>query len=86
MARPSRILVPNLVRHVMSRGNGKMRIFLDDTDYRHFRYFFGEVIQRFDIECWNYCIMPNHYHATVQPRQPNLSIAIRHLNGMYAQW
>ena len=30
--------------------------------------------------------MPNHYHATLQPSRPNLSEAIRRLNGVYAQW
>ena len=30
--------------------------------------------------------MPNHYHATLQPSQPNLSEALRRLNSVYARW
>lgn len=63
-----------------------MTIFLDDTDYRQFVYLLGEVSEEYRIECWNYCVMPNHYHATLCPSRPNLSAAIRRLNGAYAQW
>lgn len=86
MARAPRIQAPDLIRHVMSRGNGRMSIFLDDTDYRQFVYLLGDVVEEFDVECWNYCLMPNHYHATLQPTRPNLSQAIRRLNSAYAQW
>ena len=70
----------------MARGNGRMRIFLDEADYCHFVYVLGDVVEGFAIECWNYCLMPNHYHATLQPTRPNLSEAIRRLNSVYAQW
>jgi len=70
----------------MSRGNGKMQIFLDDGDYRHFVHLLGETVEGLGIRCWNYCVMPNHYHVTVQPTRPNLSEAVRKLNSTYAQW
>ena len=63
-----------------------MQIFLDETDFRHFMNLFREVVEDFEIECWNYCVMPNHYHATLRPNQPNLSEAIQHLNSEYAKW
>ena len=63
-----------------------MAIFLDDVDYRQFVHLLGDVLDRFAIECWNYCVMPNHYHITLQPREPNLSEAMRQLNSRYAQW
>jgi len=63
-----------------------MQIFLDDGDYKHFVYLLGDIIEEFGIECWNYCLMPNHYHATLRPTQPNLSEAMRRLNSIYAQW
>jgi REP element-mobilizing transposase RayT len=70
----------------MSRGNGKMAIFLDDRDYRKFVFLLGETVSSFQLKCWNYCAMPNHYHLTLQPTLPNLSEAIRRLNSEYAQW
>ena len=46
-----------------------MSIFLDDMDYRHCVYFLGDIVEQFEIECWNYCLMPNHYHATLRRRE-----------------
>ena len=63
-----------------------MTIFLDDTDYRCFVYLLGDVFEALHVECWSYCAMPNHYHATLRPTAPNLSEAIRLLNSRYAQW
>ena len=70
----------------MARGNGRMTIFLDDRDYREIVYLLGEVVGRYALQCWNYCIMPNHYHLTVLPTRANLSEAIRYLNGEYGKW
>jgi REP element-mobilizing transposase RayT len=86
MARPLRIQSPDFIRHVMARGNGKMRIFVDDVDYRRFVYLLGDTLESSSIRCWNYCLMPNHYHLTVQPTHPNLSAAIRRLNSRYGLW
>ena len=86
MGRSIRIQAPDLIRHVMSRGNGRQTIFLDDRDYRQFLYLLSEIVTECKIECWNYCVMPNHYHATLQPTLPNLSEAIRRLNSSYALW
>src|ERR1041384_7012400 len=86
MARCRRIQDPELIRHVMSRGNGRMRTFLDDRDYRTFLRILADVVTFFDVECWDYCVMPNHYHLTLFPRKRNLSEAMRHLNSVYAMW
>jgi putative transposase len=70
----------------MSRGNGRMRIFLDDSDYRKFQFVLGDVADTFDIEIWDFCVMPTHYHLALNPRKPNLSRAIQSLNSVYAMW
>jgi putative transposase len=70
----------------MARGNGRMSIFLDDVDYRQFVYLLGDVVESLEIECLNYCVMPNHYHATLRPTLPNLSEGVRLINSRYAQW
>jgi REP element-mobilizing transposase RayT len=86
MARFPRTQAPDLIRHVTSRGNGRMKIFLDAVDYQQFVDELEDVSKRFAIRCWNYCLMPNHYHATLQPTLPNFSEALRRLNSVYAQW
>jgi putative transposase len=86
MARARRIQLPGLIRHVMSRGNGRMSIFLDEEDYRKFVYVLSDVVEEFELDCFVYCVMSNHYHVALRPTLPNLSEAIRHLNSRYAQW
>jgi len=86
VARSIRIQAPDLIRHVISRGNGRQTVFLDDRDYRQFMYLLSKTLIECKIACWNFCVMPNHYHATLQPTLPNLSEAVRRLNSSYAQW
>src|SRR6185436_7824235 len=86
MARYKRIREPGLIHHVMSRGNGRMKIFLDDVDYRKFLYVLGDILDLYDVDCWDACVMPNHYHLAVMNRRPNLPEAMQHLNGEYAIW
>jgi REP element-mobilizing transposase RayT len=86
MPRYKRIRVPGLLHHVMSRGNGRMKIFLDDLDYRKFLYILSDVLDTYDVDCWDACVMPNHYHLAVMNRAPNLPEAMQHLNGEYGTW
>jgi REP element-mobilizing transposase RayT len=86
MARYPRIREPGLLHHVMARGNGRMRIFLDDTDYLKFQYILADVLDEYDVDCWDACLMPNHYHLALFNRRPNLPEAMQHLNGEYATW
>jgi putative transposase len=86
MSRPLRPLGAGLTYHVMARGNNKMNIFLDDLDHARALEILAEVVGAFAIELWAYCLMRNHYHLVLRTREPNLSLAIQHLNGRYAQW
>ena len=47
-----------------------MEIFTDDRDYRYFTALMGDILQEFQAECWNYCIMPNHFHLLLWPQTP----------------
>jgi putative transposase len=86
MARKKRIRDAGLLRHVVARGNGKMQIFLDQADYRKFVWVLSDILETYQVECWAYCLMPNHYHLVIRNQQRNLSDAIRHLNGEYGLW
>lgn len=70
----------------MNRGNGRMQIFFDETDYGWFVHLLADVVEQFNIECWNYCVMPNHYHLTLRTDDATVSKAVHDLNGNYAQW
>ena len=63
-----------------------MTIFLDGGDYRKFLYLLADVVDMYDVEVWDFCLMPNHYHLALCNRKPNLSRVIQHLNGEYGLW
>jgi REP element-mobilizing transposase RayT len=77
--------VPGGVYHVLSRGNARQEIYLDDGDRRRFLATLRSVTERFNVRCHAYCLMGNHYHLLLETPAANLSRAIRQLNGVYAQ-
>lgn len=70
----------------MSRGNAKGRIFLDDEDRLKFLDLLRDTAERYRLSSAAYCEMDNHYHLVLTTQLANLSLAIRHLNGVYGQW
>jgi putative transposase len=85
MARPLRIEFPGALYHVTSRGDRREPIYRRDDDRRLHLAIIGQALQRFGACLWAYCLMPNHYHLVLQTPLPNLSRAMRHINGVYTQ-
>lgn len=85
MARPLRIEFPGAVYHVTSRGDRREPIFVDDEDRRALLTVLASGLERFDGCALAWCFMGNHYHFVLQTRQPNLSLLMRHINGVYTQ-
>jgi putative transposase len=85
MARPLRIEYPGAVYHVTSRGNARADIFADSADRQTFLLLLESVLNRFNWICHAYCLMDNHYHLLIETSDGNLSIGMRHLNGVYTQ-
>lgn len=86
MPRYKRIREPGLLHHIMSRGNGRMQIFLDDLDYRKFLYMLTDALDVWDVDCWDACVMPNHYHLALMDHKATLPRVMHQLNGEYALW
>jgi len=84
MARQPRIQFAGAVYHVMSRGNARQKIFLDDEDYATFLRLLKHVRDRMDWQMWAYCLMPNHYHFLLETPGANLSTGMHNLNSAYA--
>jgi REP element-mobilizing transposase RayT len=85
MSRPLRIEFPGAVYHVTSRGDRREEIYRDDTDRAQFLLVLEQACRRFDARVLSYCLMSNHYHLVLCTRGSNLSLAMRHLNGVYTQ-
>ena len=85
MARPLRIEFPGAVYHVTSRGDRGEPIFVDDEDRQALLEVVAQALSRFDAQALSYCLMGNHYHFVLHTRQANLSLLMRHINGVYTQ-
>lgn len=85
MARPLRIEFPGAVYHVTSRGDRREPIFVDDTDRLALLDVLGGGLDRFDACALAWCLMGNHYHFVIQTRLGNLSLLMRHINGVFTQ-
>jgi REP element-mobilizing transposase RayT len=85
MARPLRIEYHGALYHVTARGNARAPIFLCEEDRHQFLSLLSETLGRFGWLCHAYCLMDNHYHLMVETPNPNLSLGMQHLNGVYTQ-
>lgn len=85
MSRPLRLQLPGGIYHVTARGNDQRPIFEDDDDCARFLIVLAAAVARYRVVCHAYCLMGNHYHLLLQTLEANLSIAMRHVNGVYTQ-
>ncbi len=85
MARPLRLNFAGGVYHVTARGNERKAIVRDDTDRRLFLDTLARTIAQHRVRCHAWVLMRNHYHLLLETPTPNLSLALRHLNGIYTQ-
>jgi putative transposase len=68
MPRTSRAIVANHCYHVLNRGNNRMRLFHDRSDYTAFLWLLAESFDEFQVPVLAACVMPNHLHLVMQPR------------------
>ena len=68
MARIARLVVPGIPHHVTQRGNRRETTFFDEADYRLYLTLLRQGAAKAGAEIWAYCLMPNHVHAIVTPR------------------
>ena len=69
MGRPRRSAEGGFVYHVLNRANARMTIFERDADYEAFERVLEEAVERTKTRLLAYCLMPNHWHLVVWPRE-----------------
>ncbi len=68
MARIERIDVADQVYHVLNRANARVQIFDTKEDYKQFENILEEAVERFGMRLLGYCVMPNHWHLVLYPK------------------
>src|SRR6267143_3242791 len=69
MGRPLRLTSADVVYHVLNRANARRTLFDDDGDYAAFGRVLTQACERVSMRLLAYCVMPNHWHLAVWPRQ-----------------
>ena len=83
MPRKLRIQYPGAMYHLMSRGDRREKIFLDDVDRQDFIKTLAEACQKTNWQVHAYCLMPNHYHLVLETPEPNLVAGMAWLQSTY---
>lgn len=85
MARPLRFQYPGAVYHLMARGDGGKRIFLDQGDHYSFLHWLAQVCGSHGWKIHAWVLMANHFHLLLETPEPNLSVGMRVLLSTYSQ-
>jgi REP element-mobilizing transposase RayT len=85
MARPLRIEFEGALYHILSRGNDRQDIYLNDDDYKTFLSVLEEMSSRFEVDIFAYVLMSNHYHLLIRTNESNLSKSMQWLGTTYTR-
>ncbi|HMP78096.1 MAG TPA: transposase [Pirellulaceae bacterium] len=86
MPRKPRVQFPNAIYHIVTRGDGKQKLFHDEGHYQRFTEGLQAEVLRSGWQVIAYCWMPNHIHALIKTPEPNLSNGMQHWLSGYANW
>lgn len=86
MPRAPRVSAGGLVYHALNRGNTRMELFSTEQDYLMFEDILISAHERVPMRTLGYCIMPNHWHLVLWPREDgDISAFMRWLAGTHTQ-
>ena len=71
MPRIPRVDVGDEIYHVINRANARLPIFFKEKDYKLFESILEEAKVKYDMRILAYCLMPNHFHLVLHPKQNN---------------
>lgn len=86
MPRFARLVVPGYPHHVTQRGSRRQVTFFSESDYDSYIDLLAKNRVAAGVEIWAYCLMPNHVHLILVPRDVDgLSRLLRKTHSTYAR-
>ena len=79
MPRPLRPIDDGLIYHVINRGNNRQNVFSKPEDYLAFLQALLDLKERKPFELYGYCLMSNHFHLLIKPRESSISRIVQSL-------
>ncbi|MDA3834653.1 MAG: transposase [Spirochaetales bacterium] len=68
MVRIARVTAVGYPHHITQRGNRRQKTFFCDEDYLAYIELMAQWCQRYNVEVWSWCLMPNHVHLIAVPQ------------------
>ncbi len=68
MVRMARVVAPDIPHHITQRGNRRQKTFFCDEDYYEYLAVMAASCERYNVNIWAYCLMPNHVHLIAVPQ------------------
>jgi putative transposase len=86
MARKPRIHYSGALYHVITRGNRRQGIFLDERDFKMFLAYLSDYKNRYGFQLYAYALMRNHLHLLVEVGEVPLSRIMQSLLFRYTRY
>jgi len=87
MPRIARGLIDNQIYHIINRGNRRETVFHDMYDYERFLKLLQDSKEKYNIEIYAYCLMPNHFHLVIYTKySESLSKAMHWISSSYVRY
>lgn len=86
MARKPRIHFPGALYHVITRGNRRQGVFLDEKDLQRFLTYLSDCKKRFPFRLYAYALLKNHLHLLIEVEKTSLSRIMQSLLFAYASY
>ncbi len=86
MARRPRVLAPQVLYHVIVRGNHRQVTFRTPSDYQAYQERLARYLLQCRVRLWAYCLMPNHVHLLAETASEPLSAFMQRLQQSYTQY
>lgn len=68
MPRRVRVVSPGRAHHVIARGNYRQNVFESFEDFKQYCFWVKEYQQKYGLEIVSYCVMNNHVHFIIVPK------------------
>ena len=87
MPRIARVVIADVAHHVTQRGNGRQFLLSSDTERLVYLDLLRQVLKERQLSILGYCLMSNHVHWVVTPRQAeDLAWTFQQVHGRYAAY
>jgi len=86
MARRPRVFAPEVLYHVIVRGNHRQVTFRTPADYQAYLERLARYLSQCQVRLWAYCLMPNHVHLLAETGNQPLSTFMQRLQQSYTMY